>query len=358
MGAGRWRQRVAVGLMMIGLGAGCKEEPRDHLIEGQRALASRDAELAEQHLEAALAAEPNLFEARRLMVDVEIMRGDYARAEAELNALWQARGFDREEGLSTAERGARRLMADQYNKLYRAWASDIDRESHPEVFEEVALKALSSKSRDTSVNEMLREFYRERADHFIDQGDKISAARELEKIQGLRTFPDTRQEYLDQARRLRREAFFEEARARFAEEIQPELEESGAYDAVNERILLAIEQPVDRRLSPSSEESKIQARAMARQTLIPTLAQLAVSIGGLDAETVDIGAMNVPPGEVEQEQFRVGRYDMVAAFTLESLMEMAFEYAEAQRREHGEPTTEVPADPVASPAEDAGEAAP
>ncbi|RVU42571.1 tetratricopeptide repeat protein [Lujinxingia sediminis] len=358
MRAGRWRQKVAVGLMMIGLGAGCEEEPRDHLIEGQRALASKDAELAEQHLEAALAAEPNLFEARRLMVDVEIMRGDYARAEAELNALWQARGFDRQQGLSTAERGARRLMADQYNKLYRAWASDIDRESHPEVFEEVALKALSSKSRDTSVNEMLRAFYRERADRFIDQGDKVSAARELEKIQRLRTFPDTRQEYLDQARRLRREAFFEDARSRFAAEIQPELEASGAYDAENERILLAIEQPVDRRLSPTSEESTIQARAMARQTLIPTLAQLAVSIGGLDAETVDIGAMNVPPGEVEQEQFRVGRYDMVAAFTLESLMEMAFEYAEEQRKEHGEPDAGTRGEPADAPGEDARESAP
>lgn len=354
MRAGRWRHTLAATLVIIGVLAGCKEEPRDHLVEGQRALASRDMDLAEEHLELALAADPNLLEARRLMVDVHILRGDYAGAEAELNALWQGQGFDRDEPMSTGRRGVQRLMADQYNKLYRSWAQATDRETHPEVFEEVALKALSSKSRDTGLNEMLREFYRERADRFIDQGDKIAAAQELEKIQRLRTFPDTRREYLDQARRLRREAFFEEARGRFAADIQPDLEESGAFNAETQTVLLAIEQPVDRRLSPTSEESRAQARAMARQTLIPTLAQLAVSIGGLDAEAVDIGAMNVPQGEIQQEQFKVGRYDMVAAFSLESLMEMAFEYAEEQRVEgQSEALEELP-----QPAPDAGEDAP
>ncbi|RAL20582.1 hypothetical protein DL240_16220 [Lujinxingia litoralis] len=353
MRAGRWRHILAATLVMAGLCAGCKEEPRDHLVEGQRALAAKDPELAEEHLERALEAQPKLLEARRLLVDVDILRGDYAGAEARLNELWRQHGFEDPENLSTGGRGVRRLMADQYNRLYRSWAQATDRRTHPEVFEEVALKALSSKSRDTGLNEMLREFYRERADHFIEQGDKIAAAQELEKIQRLRTFPDTRREYLEQAHRLRREAFFEQAEARFVEEIQPELEQNGAFDAESRQVLLAIEQPVDRRLSPRSEESLAQARAMAQQALVPTLAQLAISIGGLDAENVDITAMEVPRGEIQQEQFRVGRYDMVAAFSLESLINMAFEYGEDQRvqgpEEPGAEPTEALPDAGASP---------
>ena len=310
---------------------GCEDSPQDKMREARGALATGNADLAEERLNEALAAEPGLFEARRLMADVHIRRKDYSKAEEALQELWQEQGLDQEGELDGTQRRYRGLINDQFNRLYRDWVESVDESEDPEVFEEVARKGLERDSRNARLNAILADFYQERAERLVERGEKIRAAEELEKIEDLRIFADVRRENRERAHNLRREAFAEDARQRFTESLQPELMESDSYDADKENIQIAIEQTVDRSLDPANDEARAQARSLASQTLVPTLARMAITLTGSQTEEIELSALSSPEINIKDENFRRGRYEMVAVFNLEGLIDMAFEYAEFER---------------------------
>ncbi len=309
----------------------CEDSPQDRLREAQRAIASRNADLAEQRLNEALKADPGHFEARRLLAQVDALRGDFAAAEEKLFTLWDAEGLDNETDLDAEGQRNRGLIRRQFNDLYRDWANSINQVDEPDLFEEVAQKGLERDPRNARLNAELADFYQERAERHIERGEKIQAAQELEKIDDLRIFADVRRDTRERARNLRREAFSEEARARFEENVQPELVDTDSYDPENEQIRIAVELTVDRSLDPASDEARQQVRARASQTLIPTLAQLAIALTGLELEEIDLSQLDAPEIGIEDEEFQRGRYQMTATFSLSGLIDMAFGYAEFER---------------------------
>lgn len=315
-------------VLMIG---GCENSPEDELLEGRQALTEGDAERAEKHLRAAQEADSDLVEARRMMASVKVLREDFEEAEEILDDLWEELKLDRERDLNSDQRRTRQLMNKQYTELYRQWAGSIDRSDEPESFSEVVERGLERNSRDGRLNSMLVDFYRQRADEYIEQNERIRAAEQLERIEDLHIFADTRRQARQEARQLRREAFFEEASTRFESDLRPNLMEGASYDPDSESIELSVEQPLDGRLDPDDDEAVDQARTMAVQTLMPTLSQFAVSLGDLEAESVDFYGVELPALRIVDEEFRPGHYDMVVVLQRDDLFDMAFEYAEYER---------------------------
>ena len=321
--------------------SGCESSPQDKMREARGAILSGNADLAEERLQEVLAAGSEPFEARRLMASVHVIRGDFEKAEEALQALWAESGLDGE-GLDETQRRQRSLLRDQFNELYRRWIDALDPAGQPELFETVARKGLERDRANARLNALLVDFYNERADRFVERNEKVRAAEELEKIDGLRAFRDVRRGARERAANLRREAFGAETRARFEEKIQPDLMENDSFDAGRERIRLSVSQSVDRRLDPANDQARIQARTIATRSIAPTIAQLAISLTEIPFEEVDLSALNMPEMSVEEENFRRGSYEMVVVIGLENLITMAFDYAEhARTRSEEEPEEEA-----------------
>ena len=338
---------IVVGLLIATMG--CEDSPEDKLMDGRQALATRQADLAEERLQAAIEADPDLVEAKRLMANVHMVRHDFQTAETTLQQLWDEQGLDHEADLSVDERRTRQLMNKQYTELYRQWAKSIDTSRDPDEFERIGQIGLQHNSRDSKLNTMMVDFYRERADRLIEQNKRIEAAEMLERIDDLHTFTDIRRSSRNRAHQVRREAFFEQAQIRFQEDLQPDLMESNAYDPEAKVVRMSIEQPIDRRLDPDDDEAMEQARNMATQTLLPTLSQFATALGGLAVEDVDLSALELPERTIAEENFRPGHYDMVVEVELSTLIDMAFEYAEHERTHTGEPAREADTDTAGQP---------
>lgn len=330
-----WKRTAAAIAVVLAAGIllsmGCENTPRDKLNDGKRALADGDLVEAEQRLEAALEADPELVEARRLLATTYIEDEQFEAAERELEELWDDQGFDREGELGADERQTRQLMSEQFSQLYQNWAKSVDPGDDPEQFEAIAQAGLERNSRDSTLNTMLVEFYEDWADRHVERSDKVQAAEMLERIDELHRFPDTRRESRKRAKQLRREAFEPEAVERFETELLPELEEMGAWNGDDEVISMTIGQPPDGRLDPEDEQAVEQARNTAAQTLVPTLSQYAVVMARVDSDEVETTAVQLPQLTVEDEEFGPGSYEMTVAMPLTELVDMAFALSEYER---------------------------
>lgn len=342
---GQPMKRVFVILLsaVMVLGA-CESSPQDKMREARSAILSGNADLAQERLEEVLSADGESFEARRLMANVHVIRGDFDKAEQTLQKLWDEEGLGGDGEFSDEQRRQRVLLRDQFNELYRRWVDALDPSADPETFEAVVRKGLERDGRNTRFNALLVDFYNERADRFVERNEKVRAAEELENVEGLRTFPDIRRSARERAANLRREAFGAQARARFEEKLQPDLMESESYDASRERVRLSVSQSVDRRLDPNSDEARVQARTIATRAIAPTIAQLAIGMTEFPFEEVELSALSMPEMAVEGENFRRGNYEMVVVIKLEDLISMAFGYAEYERTRPEESEEEVVAE--------------
>ena len=322
---------VAATLCAGVLSMGCDDTPRAKLSEGKQALAQGDYERAAQRLAAALDEDEELLEARRLKATARMEAGDYEVAERILEQLWEEGDYDDEGQLDGDERQTRQLISDQFSELYHRWAESIDLQEDPQRVEEIAWEGLKRNSRDSDLNRLLKDFYEQRADRYEEQSERLKAAEQLENIDELHRFPDTRRESRTRAEQLRREAFEEEALEQFEQRLRPDLVDNGVYDPDDQTLALVVEHPTDRGLKPEDTEAVDRARDTAVQMLMPTLWQYAAAMGGLDTDEVDDPPLDPPQLAVEDEQFHTASYEMTVSMHRDDLMEMAFNYHEYRR---------------------------
>ena len=339
---GRWLTIIA--LVSAVFLIGCEDPAKEALMDGRKALQAGQADQAERYLEAAIEADPEMIEARRLMANVHVIRGDFELAESTLIQLWEAQGFDRDDDLTVEQMSNRQVFQKQFGALYRQWAESIDFAESPQEFERVVRTGLERNARDSRLHRLMVDFYQFRADRFIEQSEKIKAAEMLEQIDELQAFTDTRREARQRARNLRREAFEAEARQRFEETMAPDLVEAGIYDEATETIVL--EARIDR--PPAQEEDLEQARHMAVQALLPRLGQFAATLSDIDVEDINLAMLDVPRLTVRSEEWSRQSFTMVVTLELSALITMAFDYAELLRThdDRGAPTDDDPAGPT------------
>ena len=74
---------------------GCEKSPRQKLLRAKANLASgQSPDKSEKLLNDVLEAKPENLEAKRLMGEVYRLRGEFKRAEEQLQKIWKNKGFD------------------------------------------------------------------------------------------------------------------------------------------------------------------------------------------------------------------------------------------------------------------------
>lgn len=318
-------------LAALALGAGlsaCKEDP---MMRARAAHATERADEAEAALKEVLAANPKDFEARRLMADIHRFRGDYAKTESELEALWNEKKFgDESKEFPPEERAQRDLLENQFNELYMKWSDSLeDGTKDPETYEKVLKAGLEWNPKSPTLNRKLVDFHLARAAAAQKEGRKLDAALEYEKILQLRTMPQQRKDAQTKSAELRREAFADEVKKRFDETIKPELLTAQQWDDKTGRILIRVEADVDRKLRQNKEEDLAQARQEANAAIRAAIAQMVARVAGLDE---DLAARTVVKVDSGDESLKRGKYEVTASMALEDVVAGAFEAKEKARK--------------------------
>ena len=115
--------------------AGCEPTAKEKFVEARTAINAGEADKAEKALDEALKLDPTLVEAERFRWRVFLLRKQYDKAEAELNAFFSKQGLGGDD-LPADKKSQLRLVEGDYNELYRLWAEGIGADS-PTKYREV-----------------------------------------------------------------------------------------------------------------------------------------------------------------------------------------------------------------------------
>jgi hypothetical protein len=340
---------MVVAAVLVVAATGCERGPREKLLEAKTNL-QQESKLqeTEQLLNDVLENDESNLEAERLLAEVYQLRGEYKRAEEQLEQIWQRHNFDDERADRSADlKSTRELLRTQFVTLYTDWAENLDPTQQPEKFAAVVRRGLQYDPKEMRLNEMLVDFYWNRGQRLVEQDKKQAAAETFDKIQDLRTRrgDDRRQRAEKKARELRLEFFKDEGRRRFKQE---GIDTIAGLDGLTvsedgETIVIDLEQEVDYRLEPDNEDDAKKARQMAFIGLVEQLRALTIDIAGLpdDAQISEIGnerATDILTSDVEFEKrnFRPGRFIIKGSLSVDQAIEMAYDLKlawEQRRRE-------------------------
>jgi hypothetical protein len=343
--------RLLTAAVLLGLVAfvsmGCEKSTQDQLRTAKGAVLNERPDVAEENLEAVLAVEPDNFEARRLMGQVAMLRGNFASAEEQLAKLWKEGGFDDDNAeLSSNQRSQKNVMAQVWTDLYLEWSASLDPQEEPDKFEEVVRKGLEYDERSNRLNSRLVDFHESQAKKLVEQGDKLEAADHYEEILDLRTLPARRDKAKERATNLRFEANKEKMLAHFNETAKPKLQSEDRYDEEEDTITFTIEQPISEvekalaeqqggrvRLNAKNKEHAgiIQTFAAKRQ-LGPAIQKLVVEATGIDADS-DFSKLSTPEGlEIVDSEAGRRTFSLTASIPVDDLLKLGFEVKEETRR--------------------------
>ncbi len=346
---------VVVAALMVAAATGCERGPREKLLEAKTNLQQESKlEETEQLLGEVLENDSENLEAKRLLAEVYQLRGEYKRAEEQLEQIWKRHDFEDDRADRSAElKSTRELLRTQFVSLYTDWAKELDPAQQPDKFADVVRRGLGYDPKEMKLNEMLVDYYWNRGQRLVEQDEKKAAAETFDKIRELRTRrgDDRRQRARKKARELRLEFFKDEGRRRFE---QRGTEVIARLDGLTvgedgETVVIDLEQEVDYRLDPDNGKDAKKARQMAFIGLVEQLRALTIVIAGLpdDAEVSEIGnerAKEILLSDVkfEKRNFRPGRFIIQGSLSVDQAIEMAYDLKRAwEKRRRAEDENEA-----------------
>lgn len=345
---------LVLGLLALGAAA-CEKSAQERLLVAKTAVLNEKPDIAQEHLDAVLKAEPNNFEARRLSAAVRQLRGDYAGAEEKYLALQKAEGFElgdkaREDAqgakLSAEQKTQRELLKRDLIELYQDWAGALTPGDDMETFEQVAQKGLALAPKRPRLNALLSDAYEQHAKRLVEQGKKLEAVEVYEKIPSLYTSSATRAGARERASNLRFEANRDQMLAYFNETARPKLEAQQRYDADKQFISFSVEQPVSEVEQYVAERQgtrvRLDTRTKQAQDLIheyaianklrPALVKLVVEATGIPEDS-DFSRVRAPEGfEATDFDWTRTDYKVTARIPLDALLKLGFDVREHTRR--------------------------
>ncbi|MFP4599477.1 MAG: tetratricopeptide repeat protein [Persicimonas sp.] len=326
---------------------GCQKTPEEQLRTAKGAVIKEKPDIAEENLEAVLAADSENFEARRLMGQVHQLRGNFAKAEESFTGLWDEAGFDDEGAeLPTDQKSHKEALEENFTELYLDWADSLDPDEEPEKFEEVARKGLEVAPKKPSLNNMLVDFYESRAKQLVEKGEKLEAADTYEKILDLRTLPKNRSNAEERATNLRFEANKEQMLTYFNDKAKAKFEKADRYDEEEETITFTAEQPISEvekalkeeqggnvRLNPRNEKhAAIIQQATLQTKLGPALQKVVAEATGIDEDS-DFSGLQPPDGlEVDNWDAKGRTFVLTAKLPVDDLLKLGFQVKEQTRK--------------------------
>jgi hypothetical protein len=342
---------AALVLSVLALGpAACKQGPEEHLLSAKMAVLNAKPDVAEKHLKPVLEAQPDNFEAKRLMASVHQLRDDFAGAEEKFLALRKAQGFDEAAGesakkLTTKQKSQRELLERDLLELYHDWATSLDPAADMATFEEVVQKGLAIDPKKPRLNTILVKAYENHAKKLVEQGKKIEAAEYYEKIPKLYTSSAMRDKAKERASNLRFEVNRVKMLAYFNKTAKPKLVADERYDAEKKIITFSVEQDVDEveeyftekkgtrvRLDPRKEKIKpIVHEYTVAKKLKPALIAVVVEATGIPADS-DFSKVQPPKGfEIVSAEATRRDYTIEASIPLDAVLKLGFEVRQQTR---------------------------
>jgi hypothetical protein len=351
-----WARALMALLLMAAFAVattGCEKSPKDTLRAAKGAVLNNKPDQAQEHLDKVLAAEPDNFEAKRLMGRVHQLRGDFAKAEEQIRGLWQAQGFGKEgQELSTKQKSQKKFLEDDLTGLYVEWAESIDQKENPEKFEEVAKKGLEIDPKKPLLNSMLVEFYENRAKKLVEEGKKLEAADAYESVLDLRTLPQKRDNAKERAGNLRFEVNKAQMLTYFNDKAKAKFQQEKRYNEEEKLILIALEESLDSDMESTVEKAIQESRGQEvnldprdekhaaiicdvamREKLQPALTDVIVEATGIPEDS-DFSTMQVPASVNKGVQIAASRRDckLQAVLPLDDVLKMGFEVKEQTRK--------------------------
>jgi cytochrome c-type biogenesis protein CcmH/NrfG len=318
---------------------GCEPSTKDHLRKAKAAVLAENPEKAEEHLNPVLEAEPDNFEAKRLMGQVHRLDEDFAKAEEKLQALWEENGFDKEgEKLETEQKQRKQLLEDDFSTLYKEWADTLDGKENPEQFEEVVNKGLEIDPNSNRLNTLLVDFYQAQGERLVEQGKKQEAADTFEKVLDLRTMGDVRESVKERVSNLRFEAHKEKAYKYFNEQAKPELVKEERYDEENKAVKFEREFALEKIVEDSGQDeinlgTKEGQNFVRAYALKMSVKQLIQETTGLE-EDFSYQMVDIPKEfKISKEDLNRKEYSLQGMVPVDSLLREGYEIKQELRRQ-------------------------
>ncbi|MGM0555898.1 MAG: tetratricopeptide repeat protein [Myxococcota bacterium] len=353
---------VVVGSLVM---TGCEPSTKDHLRKAKAGVLAENPDKAREHLEPVLEAEPDNFEAKRLMAQVHRLNEDFAKAEEKLQTIWSENGFDKEgEKLETEQKQRKQLLEDDFSTVYKEWADTLDGEESPEKFEEVVTKGLEIDPNSNRLNTLLVDFYQAQGERLVEQGKKQEAADTFEKVLDLRTMGEVREKMKDRVANLRFEAHKEKAYEYFNETAKPELVKDDRYDEENKAVKFEREFALEKIVEDSGQE-EINLGSQEGQNFVRAYA-LKMSVKQLIKETTGLEEdfsykmVDIPSEfKISNEDLNRKAYELEGMVPVDSLLREGYEIQQELRRkaEKAAEKKEATKDEGAKEGEDQGEKA-
>lgn len=361
---------------------GCSKTPEERLRIAKSAVIKEKPDVAKENLEKVLDEKSDSFEGRRLMAKTHMLQEDYEKAEEGLKELWKESEFDDEDkDLSGSEQETKEELEEDFVEVYMAWADSIDRDDDPDKFEEVASSALDYDADKPDLNDMLLEFYNERAEASLDDDDKAKAAEYYESVLDLRALPQEREKARDEAQELRFEINRKEFTDYFEEKGKAKFEEDDTFnegdDDEDDTLTFSVEQSIDEleetineqrekaakekaeeedeefdsddveeiELDPQNEKHLVQIQQVTAERKLPLgLKDVVIDATGVDEDS-DFSVIR-PPEDMEVTDSTLdGRdFEMTAEVPVEDVLKLGSDVREATRRADEEGDDEEEAD--------------
>jgi hypothetical protein len=345
MGIQTLKRLTATALMLVAVAigglalTGCEPSTKDHLRKAKAAVLAENPDKAKEHLDPVLEAEPENFEAKRLMAQVHRLNEDFAKAEEQLQSLWDKHGLDKDtEELETEQKQRKQLLEDDFSTLYKEWADSMDSKESPEKFEEVVRKGLEIEPESNRLNTLLVDFYQAQGERLVEKGEKQKAADTFEKVLDLRTMGKVRENVKERVSNLRFEAHKEKAYAYFNETAKPELAKEDRYDEENNMVMFSREFELEKIVEDSGQDeinlgSKEGQNFVRAYALKNSVKQLIQETTGLE-EDFDYNMVDIPKEfKITKEDLSRKEYTLEGKVPVDSLLREGFEIKEELRRE-------------------------
>lgn len=351
------RQTPRVGLLLILVLclwlAACEKDAPTLIVEGTKALVTKQYDKAQQSYEGALKLDPNNFDANMGLAEVHSAKREFAKAREY---------FDKAKGLE-AEEAKKQYLTQRYQEMLLEETKGTDAASAD--YEKNLLALVEMNKRSPAAEEgykMLADYYMERGDTLSkDKATREQAVELYLKLKGIKVEPARRKQALDKVEVLRRQ-LYTDAFAKRIEAVKGDLVGKGEFDEANKRIKANIVFE-DAAFKPKKDEEKAakldELRKAAKERLLTwTLMFADVQPGSAEAK-----AWSFQPGTFKEEvaTVEVGKAQVVVSAEIFDLEQITYDNLIKPTFDKKAPAPDAPAEKPADgggAAPDAGGAAP
>lgn len=307
---------VALALSLAVGGVGCEKDAMTLSAEGTNAMINKQYDKAVQSFEAALAKDPNSFDAVAGLAEVYGKKSDFAKARENFE---KARKMD-------APKGKLQYLEQRYQEMLLAEAEAAPDRTSAEY--EKSLRAIVEADKTSpSANRaytMLGEYYLERGKALeADKGTRAQAVEMYLQMKTIRTDAQQRKQALQRAKELQREVYKDEFAGRF-NSMKEALVKEGRFDEATGRVKIAILKEDKEIVAPKDDAEKEGRAKPLQQGALKELVKVAYALAGVTVEDAELKVLQLASLSQDELVIEKGKEAVTMSASLEDMEEVTY----------------------------------